>query len=123
MSVERLRPQRRLRHAQELGQLAHCSLRCVHRCITRAIPHALRVPIPPAGGWYDIFQNGTMTAFFGYQNHGGPYARAGNVLFMDPLGTRGRRLVRSRRPSVDARRERTGHCSAGEVWPAVEPAG
>ena len=36
------------------------------------------------GGWYDIFAQGTIDAFLGYQNHGGPGARGKQKLIMGP---------------------------------------
>lgn len=36
------------------------------------------------GGWYDIFARGTVRAFLGYQNEGGPGARGRQKLVMGP---------------------------------------
>jgi len=36
------------------------------------------------GGWYDIFSQGTIDAFLGYQNHGGRGARGRSKLVMGP---------------------------------------
>jgi len=36
------------------------------------------------GGWYDIFSQGTIDAFVGYQNRGGPGARGKQKLIMGP---------------------------------------
>lgn len=41
-------------------------------------------PAIHAGGWYDIFCQGTIDAFLGYQTRGGPHARGRQKLIMGP---------------------------------------
>lgn len=36
------------------------------------------------GGWYDVFQQGTLDGFCGYQYHGGPGAQGNSKLIMGP---------------------------------------
>ncbi|HNS95875.1 MAG TPA: CocE/NonD family hydrolase [Polyangiaceae bacterium] len=42
------------------------------------------VPGVHYGGWYDIFNQGTIDAFVGYQHHGGPGAKGKQKLVMGP---------------------------------------
>jgi hypothetical protein len=45
---------------------------------------AVNTPGYHVGGWYDIFAQGTLDAFMGYQNEGGPGARDQQWLVMGP---------------------------------------
>jgi predicted acyl esterase len=44
----------------------------------------VNVPAIHLGGWYDIFSQGTLDAFDGFHNHGGPGARGKQRLIMGP---------------------------------------
>lgn len=44
----------------------------------------LQVPGLHIGGWFDIFTQGTIDAFLGYQHQGGPGARGNQKLIMGP---------------------------------------
>ncbi len=44
----------------------------------------VHAPAVHIGGWYDIFAQGTINAFLGYQNQGGPGARGRQKLVMGP---------------------------------------
>ena len=44
----------------------------------------INAPAVHVGGWYDIFSQGTIDAFMGYQYHGGPGARGKQKLVMGP---------------------------------------
>jgi len=44
------------------------------------------VPAMHFGGWYDIFAEGTIQSFYGYQYKGGEGALGNQYLVMDPLG-------------------------------------
>lgn len=44
----------------------------------------VNVPAVHVGGWYDIFTQGTIDAFLGYQTRGGPGARGKQKLIMGP---------------------------------------
>ncbi len=44
----------------------------------------VNAPAVHVGGWYDIFAQGTINAFLGYQNKGGPGARGRQKLVMGP---------------------------------------
>ncbi len=44
----------------------------------------VNVPAVHWGGWYDIFAQGTLDAFVGYQHEGGPNARGKQKLVMGP---------------------------------------
>ncbi|RLB53032.1 MAG: hypothetical protein DRJ42_13105 [Deltaproteobacteria bacterium] len=44
----------------------------------------VRVPVVHTGGWYDIFSQGTLDAFVGYQHRGGDGARGQQKLVMGP---------------------------------------
>ncbi|MBJ95985.1 MAG: hypothetical protein CMP23_16095 [Rickettsiales bacterium] len=44
----------------------------------------LKVPGLHIGGWFDIFSQGTIDAFLGYQHQGGPGARGRQKLIMGP---------------------------------------
>ena len=54
---------------------------------TDARSHADRVNVPAifAGGWYDIFEQGTLDSFVTIHNHGGPLARGKCRLVMGPI--------------------------------------
>lgn len=45
---------------------------------------SVNVPILHMGGWYDIFTQGTLNAFVGIQERGGPLARGKQKLIMGP---------------------------------------
>jgi len=51
------------------------------------------VPTIHMGGWYDIFGQGTIDAFDGYQHHGGPGAAGKQKLVMGPWTHAGFRNV------------------------------
>jgi uncharacterized protein len=55
---------------------------------TNAKAHADRVNVPAIflGGWYDIFEQGTLDSFATIHNHGGPLARGKCRLVMAPIG-------------------------------------
>jgi uncharacterized protein len=55
---------------------------------TNARAHADRVNVPAIfmGGWYDIFEQGTLDSFVSIHNHGGPLARGKCRLVMAPIG-------------------------------------
>jgi uncharacterized protein len=55
---------------------------------TNARAHADRVNVPAifTGGWYDIFEQGTLDSFVSIHNHGGPLARGKCRLVMAPIG-------------------------------------
>jgi len=44
----------------------------------------VNVPAIHIGGWYDIFTQGTIDGFLGYQHHGGPEARGKSKLIIGP---------------------------------------
>lgn len=44
----------------------------------------VNTPAVHVGGWYDIFAQGTIDAFLGYQHRGGPRARGTQKLIMGP---------------------------------------
>ena len=44
----------------------------------------VNVPAIHIGGWYDIFGQGTIEGYQGYQHHGGPGARGNSKLIMGP---------------------------------------
>jgi uncharacterized protein len=46
----------------------------------------IRIPIYHVGGWYDIFNGGTVENFEWLQNHGAPGARGSQKLLMGPFG-------------------------------------
>ncbi|MDZ4370236.1 MAG: CocE/NonD family hydrolase [Phenylobacterium sp.] len=46
----------------------------------------IQVPIYNVGGWYDIFNGGTVDNFEYLQNHGAPGARGNQKLLMGPFG-------------------------------------
>lgn len=46
----------------------------------------IRIPIYNVGGWYDIFNGGTVDNFEWLQNHGAPGARGNQKLLMGPFG-------------------------------------
>jgi uncharacterized protein len=54
---------------------------------TDARSHADRVNVPAIflGGWYDIFEQGTLDSFVTIHNHGGPLARGKCRLVMGPI--------------------------------------
>jgi uncharacterized protein len=53
---------------------------------TAVVPHAAEVttPILHIGGWYDVFQQGTLDAFTLFQHHGGPGAAGRQCLVVGP---------------------------------------
>lgn len=53
------------------------------RDATRRFPRVTAAAVH-VGGWYDIFARGTVRAFLGYQNEGGPGARGRQKLVMGP---------------------------------------
>jgi predicted acyl esterase len=55
---------------------------------TDARAHADQVNVPAIflGGWYDIFEQGTLDSFVTIHNHGGPLARGKCRLVMGPFG-------------------------------------
>jgi hypothetical protein len=46
----------------------------------------IRIPMFHVGGWYDIFNGGTVDNFTWLQNHGAPGARGNQKLLMGPFG-------------------------------------
>eukprot|EP01034_Spumella_vulgaris_P026585 gene26585-33186_t len=46
----------------------------------------IRVPNAFWGGWYDLFEVGTLAAFDGYNTQSDPSVRGQSVITMDPLG-------------------------------------
>ncbi|MCX8108575.1 MAG: CocE/NonD family hydrolase, partial [Verrucomicrobiae bacterium] len=46
--------------------------------------HLVNAPAIHIGGWFDIFAQGTIDAFLGYQHRGGPMARGRQRLLMGP---------------------------------------
>lgn len=65
------------------------------------------------GGWYDIFAQGTIDAFLGYQNRGGPGARGRQKLIMGPW-THG--IFQDRAGDLTFRNGKTPPLKARDQW-------
>lgn len=74
----------------------------------------VRTPAVHVGGWYDIFAQGTIEAFLGFQNRGGPGARGRQKLIMGPW-THG--IFQDKAGDLTFRNGRTPPCSYRDHWP------
>lgn len=76
-------------YAKDSGMLAHVSQRCFYNDFwknfnTIAVADQITVPAIHYGGWYDIFLQGTLSAFQSRQEHGGVGARGTQKLIIGP---------------------------------------